>query len=103
LGREPDAGDLLLVLASLPESLVARVVSELGIDDAALRAALERARAAGPPSPDEELERIRAQQEQASEPEQRAALRSEEERILGQRDSEALARARARLELPNPD
>jgi hypothetical protein len=38
----------------------------------------DSARAAGPPSPDEELERIRVQQEQVSEPELelRAALRS---------------------------
>ena len=45
LGREPDPGDLLLVLASARETISGRAVSELGVDLDALQAAVERLRA----------------------------------------------------------
>src|SRR5579859_1861874 len=40
LGREADAGDLLILLASIPDSLVSRTLEELGIGSGALDDAL---------------------------------------------------------------
>lgn len=49
LGRPPDAGDLLLALASVPDGLAARTLATLGVDLAALtRAATEARREAAP-------------------------------------------------------
>ncbi len=44
LGREPDAGDLLLALVSMPQTLPARAISELGIDLDELWGRIETAR-----------------------------------------------------------
>jgi ATP-dependent Clp protease ATP-binding subunit ClpC len=102
LGRDPDTGDLLVILATLPEGVVARALTELGIDEAALDAALTRARAAGPDSIDERIELVRAQKDAAldgAEFETAARLREEERRLSAEREDEILPRVRARLGL----
>jgi ATP-dependent Clp protease ATP-binding subunit ClpA len=45
LERDPDPGDLLIALAGAPHTLVAAALGELGVDPAALPAAVQRARA----------------------------------------------------------
>jgi ATP-dependent Clp protease ATP-binding subunit ClpA len=45
LERDPDPGDLLIALARAPHTLVAAALDELGLDPAALPAAVKRARA----------------------------------------------------------
>lgn len=45
LDRDPDPGDLLIALARAPHTLVAAALDELGVDPAALPAAVQRARA----------------------------------------------------------
>ena len=47
LGRSPDAGDLLVVLASVPSGLVAGVLKELGVDNHTLTRAVDKARSDG--------------------------------------------------------
>ena len=106
LAREPDAGDLLVMLATLPESLVARTFAELGIDAAELHSALARARAAGPDSIEERIEQVRALKDEAidsREFETAARLRDEERRLVSERDADLLARIRARLGLDQPE
>jgi hypothetical protein len=44
LGREPDAGDLLLALACAPDTIPGEALSELGVDLDALWGTIERAR-----------------------------------------------------------
>jgi hypothetical protein len=57
--REPDSGDLLAMLARVPDGIATRALIDLGVDDAALDAALARARAAGPEPRDESLAQVR--------------------------------------------
>jgi ATP-dependent Clp protease ATP-binding subunit ClpA len=102
LGREADAGDLLLMLASIPDSLLARTLTELGIGDEALDAALKRARAGGPSPFDERLELLRAQRAEAeAEGDDYAAaqLRAEELRARREHGERLLEDVRARLGL----
>jgi Clp amino terminal domain, pathogenicity island component len=102
LGREADAGDLLLLLASIPDSLVARTLAELGADDAALDDALERAREQGSSPADERLELLRAQRAEAeAEGDDYAAaqLRAEELRARREHSERLLEQVRARLGL----
>lgn len=44
LGREPDGADLLIVLASVPDGMAARVLAEFGIGVERLRGAVDRVR-----------------------------------------------------------
>jgi ATP-dependent Clp protease ATP-binding subunit ClpA len=65
LGRPADEGDYMLALSAVPGSVLALALGELGIDDRALAAAVDRARGAGAtPLPrdgyDEALLRARA-------------------------------------------
>lgn len=106
LDRTPDAGDLLVILASLPESLVGRTFEELRIDEAALNAALERARAVGPDSIEERIDQIRAQKDEALESQEfetAVRLLKEERRLVAERDADLVARIRARLGLDHPE
>ena len=105
LGREADAGDLLLMLASIPDSLVARTLAELGIGDEALDAALKQARAGGPSPFEERLELLRAQRAEAeAEGDEYAAaqLRAEELRARRENAERLLEQVRARLGLRGP-
>ncbi|HEY3945412.1 MAG TPA: Clp protease N-terminal domain-containing protein [Solirubrobacteraceae bacterium] len=100
LGREPDAGDLLVMLARIKDGLIARTLAELGVDDRALDNALERARAQGPSPFEEQIELLRTQRaaaESRGDAEAVAALRAEELRTLRERDERLLAHTRARL------
>ncbi len=102
LGRDADAGDLLLLLASIPNSLVARTLAELGIDDQALDGALERARGLGPSPFEERLELLRTQRVEAeAEGDEFAAaqLRAEELRARREHGEQRLSRVRVRLGL----
>jgi hypothetical protein len=102
LGREPDAGDLATVLASIPGGLLARILDELGIDAAALDAAVTRARAAGPGAVDEEIERARQEHEAAigaNDIDTAMRFRKLEQKLLHERDEQLLANVRARLGL----
>jgi ATP-dependent Clp protease ATP-binding subunit ClpA len=102
LGREADAGDLLLMLASIPDSLIARTLAELQIGDGALDAALKRARAGAPSPFEERLELLRAQRAEAeAEGDEYAAaqLRAEELRARREHGERLLEEVRARLGL----
>jgi ATP-dependent Clp protease ATP-binding subunit ClpA len=59
LHREPDVGDLLLVLASMPETLVGQALAEVGVDLDALQTAVERLRQTHLDERTEALEEIR--------------------------------------------
>ncbi len=59
LGREPDAGDLLLALACAVDTLPAQALGELGVDLDALSGTIERAR--------EQITRVREQAARARE------------------------------------
>ncbi len=102
LGREADSGDLLLLLGSIPGSLVARTLTELGIGDEALDAALERARAGGPSPFEERVELLRTQRDDAeAEGDEFAAaqLRAEELRARREHGEQLLGQVRMRLRL----
>ncbi len=104
-GREPDNGDLLVILASLPEGVVARALTELGIDDAALDAALAKARAQGPDDIEDQIERIRERKDEALDAgrlDDAARIRSEELRLERARDGDLLGRIKERLGLTPP-
>jgi hypothetical protein len=102
LGREPDNGDLLVILASLPHGVVARALSELGIDDAKLAEALTRARAAGPDQIEDQLRLIQRQKDEAidrGDLDEATALRARE-RVLEAADRvDLITEVRARLGL----
>jgi ATP-dependent Clp protease ATP-binding subunit ClpA len=102
LHREPDNGDLLVILATLPEGLVGRTLKELGVDDGALDAALARARAAGPDEIEDQLERARVSKDvaiDAGDFQEAARLRAEERRLERERDTDLIGRVRVRLGL----
>jgi len=91
LGREPDAGDLLLALACAPDTLPAQVLGELGVDLDALWGTIERVR--------EQVTRVREQAARAREQlaqqtrevrraKQQAIEAQEFERAAGLRDQE---------------
>ena len=108
LKREPDSGDLLLILAGAPGAPVARILRELGVDLDALPGVVERIR--GQALVEDEL----AQQiQQLSDAKQRALadvarLGAQERELREQalaRDAVApgaLAQIRRRLGIPNP-
>lgn len=112
LGRPVDAGDLLVAFASVPDGLVARTLTALGIDAAALDAAVAEARRQPPAGLarlvelDDEIETVRAQQRANT----KAAneLRVRERKLVGQahelddhRLDDALTALRNRLKLPD--
>ncbi len=102
LHREPDNGDLLVILATLPEGIVGRALKELGVDDGALDAALARARAAGPDEIEDQLERARVSKDAAIDAgdfQEAARLRAEERRLERERDADLVGRVRVRLGL----
>jgi hypothetical protein len=102
LGREADAGDLLVLLASIPESLVARTLAELRIDERGLDAALTEVRRQGPSPFEERIELLRSQRSDAeAEGDEYAAaqLRAEELRARREHSEQLLDRVRKRLGL----
>ena len=102
LGREADAGDLLLLLASIPDSLVARTLAALGVDERALDDALAQARRQGSSPFEERLELLRSQRADAEgEGDDYAAaqLRAEELRARREHSEQLLDRVRKRLGL----
>jgi hypothetical protein len=104
LHRDPDNGDLLVILSELPEGVVARALSELGVAPEALDAALQRARAEAPDDIDEQIARVRAAKDDALDAGrlEEAARHRERERALSAAtaaESRLLERVRARLGL----
>lgn len=116
LGRPADTGDLLVLLASVPDGLAARVLARLGVDVDALTPASEEARREGtrsallpPAALLAECDNVRLQKEDAIEAQEfaRAAeLRDRERKLLTQaltaaegRRDQMLTELRARLGL----
>jgi ATP-dependent Clp protease ATP-binding subunit ClpA len=102
LHRDPDNGDLLVILASLPEGVVARAFAELGIDEAALDAALERARAAAPDAIDDQIALAARRKDEAIDAgdlEAAARHREEERRLIEASDADLIGHVRRRLGL----
>jgi Clp amino terminal domain, pathogenicity island component len=105
LHREPDNGDLLVILATLPEGVVGRALAELGITDDALDAALAKARASGPDSIDDQIELAMRNKDQAIDTGDLAGAvryREQERRLAAARDVDLIAQVRARLGLLGP-
>jgi ATP-dependent Clp protease ATP-binding subunit ClpA len=118
LGRDPDAGDLLLALACAPDMLPAQALSELGVDLDALWGTLERARAQATQTRDarrrlaEQIHELRVTKERAIEDQQfeRAADLRDQERQLTEEhaqthqarasEDQALHEIRRRLGIP---
>ena len=116
LGRKPDSGDLLVMLACIADGLTARALARLDIDVDSLRRAAEDARkdelrpAFHPPAELlAEIERVRQEKErevEAQQFEKAASLRDEERRLVSEasrhrerRLDETLAEVRRRLGL----
>ena len=113
LGRPVDAGDLLVAFASVPDGLVARTLTALGIEAAALDAAVAEARRQPTPAGlarlvelDGEIEAVRAQQRANTTASNE--LRALEGKLVDQarklddhRLNDALTALRNRLELPD--
>jgi hypothetical protein len=101
LGRDPDAGDLLLALACAPEMLPAQALSELGVDLDALWGTIEHARAQATQAREqtsdarrrlaEEIHELRVAKEHAIEAQQfeRAAGLRDQERQLTEEQAHA--------------
>jgi UvrB/uvrC motif/Clp amino terminal domain, pathogenicity island component len=124
LGREPDAGDLLLALACAPQTLVCQSLQQLGVDLDALSATIERQRQRALTAQEEldrKIERVRIAEERAIEAQQfdtAAQLRDQERELTEQKrheqrrlmqaredagvSSEILQEIRRRLGLPAP-
>jgi ATP-dependent Clp protease ATP-binding subunit ClpA len=114
LGREPDAGDLLLVLSATPETLPAEALAQLGVNIDELWGQLERSRSQARSAREalaEEIEQARKRKEQAIEAEQldAAARHRDRERELTEQQRaqtivspDALQAVRRRLGLPAP-
>ena len=105
LHREPDNGDLLVILATLPEGVVGRALAELGITDDTLDAALAKARASGPDSIDDQIELAMRNKDQAIDTDDLAGAvryREEERRLAEARDVDLIGQVRARLGLLGP-
>ncbi|HEY1521695.1 MAG TPA: Clp protease N-terminal domain-containing protein [Solirubrobacteraceae bacterium] len=110
LGREPDDGDLLLVLASMPGLVSGQTLAELGVDPDALWGVLERVRRARSEAA-AEVERQREQARLAKEAAiearnfaEAARLRDQERELAQRRRSgpESLNEIRRLLGLPPP-
>ena len=114
LDRDPDSGDILLVLACTQETLAGQVLAELGVDLDALQAAVERTRDKRGSASDEidrKVEEVRQAKEEAIEAgdhEKAAKLRDRERELSAQPraaklvGSDALNDFRRRIGLP-PD
>jgi ATP-dependent Clp protease ATP-binding subunit ClpA len=114
LGREPDAGDLLLVLSATPETLPAEALAQLGVNIDELWGQLERSRSQARSAREalaEEIEQARKRKEQAIEAEQldAAARHRDRERELTEQQRaqtivspDALQAVRRRLGIPAP-
>jgi ATP-dependent Clp protease ATP-binding subunit ClpA len=125
LGRDPDAGDLLLALACAPDMLPAQALSELGVDLDALWGTLERARTQAAQAREqtrdarrrlaEQIHELHVTKERAIEDQQfeRAADLRDQERQLTEEhaqtheasasEDEALHEIRRRLGIPQTD
>jgi hypothetical protein len=119
LGRPPDAGDLLVMLASVPDGVGQRALAALGVDADTLARAVDEARGSGArssllPAPEllAPLEQARAQKLEAIEEhqfEQAAEFRHRERELLASaleviepRQQQFVAQVRARLGLDTP-
>ncbi len=122
LGRDPDAGDLLLALACAPNMLPAQALSELGVDLDALWGTLEHARAQAAQAREQtrrerqqlndQIRELRVAKEQAIEAQQferAAGLRDQERQLTEQQaradqasapEDEVLQEIRRRLGIP---
>jgi hypothetical protein len=112
LGREPDAGDLVLTIACARETPAARALRELGVDLDALWGTLERVRqedADAGEQLEQRIETVRQEKREALQNErfqEAARLRDEERELTEQRrhsDEDLLREVRARLGLPTPE
>jgi Clp amino terminal domain, pathogenicity island component len=116
VGRSADAGDLLVLLSSVPEGIAARALAGLGVDVERLARAVEEARRDGarsallpPAALLAECDKIRAEKEAAIAQQEFARateLRERERELLNQaltaaeeRQDQMLAEVRARLRL----
>jgi ATP-dependent Clp protease ATP-binding subunit ClpA len=108
LKREPDTGDLLLILAGTPATHVARILRELGVDVDALPGVVERIRAQALAEDQlaQQIQQLSDAKEQALA--DVARLRAQERELREQAharhavEPEALAQIRRQLGLPNP-
>ncbi len=102
LGREPDAGDLLLALACAQQTLVAQSLQQLGVDLDALWATIERQRQQVLAAQEElarKIEQVRAAKNRAIEAQQfdnAAQLRDQERGLTEQRRHEQRRALQAR-------
>lgn len=112
-GRELDLGDLLIVLASVPDTLAARALQELDVDLDALWGVIERLRRQAAREAEEQtakIHEVRTAKEEALEAQEfdRAATLRDEERELLEQQAEgeptpspkALGDIRRRLGIP---
>ncbi len=114
LGREPDVGDLLLVLTTAPDSIAAQALEHLGVDVDELWGQIEHLRHQARSAREElarEIEQARVEKERAIEAQQfgTAARHRDRERELTERQraqklvsTEALKATRRRLGIPTP-
>jgi hypothetical protein len=94
-GREPDPGDLLIVLASTPDTVVSDLISELGVEPDRLAETLERLRRSrGERNRHAAIEKVRQEKEAAKESGDTALadrLRDEERRLTRELKSDQAA------------
>ena len=114
LGREPDAGDLLLVLTAAPDSVPARALEQLKVDVDELWGEVEHLRRQAQATKRqlaEQIEQARLEKERAIESQQFQAAarhRDQERRLTEQQraqklmSAETLQTVRHRLGLPTP-
>ena len=114
LGREPDAGDLLLLLTAAPRTLPAQALAQLGVDVDELWGQLERLRRQARNAREQlarEIEQARVERERAIEAQQfdAAARHRDRERELTEQERaqtivspQALQAVRRRIGLPAP-
>jgi len=115
LGREPDAGDLLLALACAPDTLPAQALGELGVELDALWGTIERVRQQTSRAREQLTEQIRVvrgakeQALEAQEFERAAGLRDQERELTEQAHArtslqpEVLQEISRRLGIPRTD
>jgi len=115
LGREPDAGDLLLALACAPDTLPAQALAELGVELDVLWGTIERVRQQTSRAREqltEQIWKVRGAKEQALEGkefERASGLRDQERELTEQANArttlqpEVLQEITRRLGIPRPD
>jgi hypothetical protein len=102
LARDPDNGDLLVILASVPQGVVARALVDLGVDDAALDAALARARAQAPDDIEQQIAAARRDKDAAIDEDRlqdAATARARERELVAANGVDLIGRVRSRLGL----